>query len=314
MAAFDHILVLGGGAIGSIYAAKLAARHDVTLIARREHVEAIERAGLRLTGREELTCRVRAAARIESIAAATLVLLTTKVSDNREAAAILAYHVRDDTVILCVQNGLGSEDAVKAVLGGRGTVLRAITQFGAIFRAPGLIDYKVAGYTLIEQSPRSAAIASLLTGCGLDGRVADDIRAEIWRKLIFNCVINPITAMLGTDVGSIADTRLDPLKRLVVDECLTVARADGVTGLDYDEDFVKTIADVFGASRNIASMRQDLSRGKMTEIDFMNGAVVARGRELGIDCPVNAALAAIIKTMEARGLATPDARATMGRT
>jgi 2-dehydropantoate 2-reductase len=300
MAAFDHVIVFGGGAIGSVYAAKLAARHDVTLIARREHVEAIERDGLRLTGREELTWRVRAATRIESIAPATLVLLTTKVNDNREAAAVLAYQVRDDTVILCVQNGLGSEDVVKEVLGGRSIVLRAITQFGAIFRGPGIIDYTVAGYTLIERGPHGAAIASLLTGCGLDGRVSDNIRAEVWRKLIFNCVINPITSILGTDVGSIADAGLDPLKRLVVDECLAVAAADGVEGIDYREDFVRTIAEVFGASRNIASMRQDLSRGKLTEIDFMNGAVVARGRRLGIDCPINAALVSIVKVMEAR--------------
>jgi len=237
--------------------------------------------------------------------------VTTKVSDNREAAAMLASHVRDDTVILCVQNGLGSEDVVKEVLGGRGIVLRAITQFGAIFRGPGIIDYKVAGYTLIEQSPDSAAIANLLTGCGLDGRVSDNITAEVWRKLIFNCVINPITSILGTDVGSIADARLDPLKRLVVDECLAVARADGVEGIDYREDFVRTIAEVFGASRNIASMRQDLSRGKLTEIDFMNGAVVARGRQLGIDCRVNAALASIIKVMEVRGLGAGEGRATM---
>jgi 2-dehydropantoate 2-reductase len=304
VAGFERVIVLGAGAIGSVYAAKLAARHDVTLIARRAHVAAIERGGLRLTGREELTCHVHAAARIESIAPATLVLLTTKVSDNRQAAALLADHVRDDTVILCVQNGLGSEDVVKEVLRGRGIVLRAITQFGAIFREPGVIDYKVAGYTLIEQSPHSSAIANLLTASGLDGRVSDDIRTEVWRKLIFNCVINPITSMLGTDVGSIADARLDPLKRLVVDECLAVARADGVEGIDYHEDYVKTIADVFRASRNIASMRQDLSRGKLTEIDFMNGAVVARGRKLGIECPVNAALTAIIRAMEARGLIT----------
>src|SRR5262245_13784776 len=302
MDAFDHVIVLGGGAIGSVYAAKLAARHDVTLIARPEHVAAIARDGLRLTGWEAITARVHAATRIEAIAPGTLVLLTTKVSDNREAAALLAYHVQADTVILCVQNGLGSEDVVKAALGGRATVLRAITQVGAIFRGPGVIDYKVAGYTLVEDSPYSAAIASLLSECGLDGRVSSNIRAEVWRKLIFNCVINPITAMLGTDVGSIADTRLDPLKRLVVDECLAVARADGVDGLDYGEDFVRTIADVFGASRNIASMRQDLQRGKITEIDFMNGAVVAHGRLRGIDCPVNAALTAIIKTMESRAV------------
>jgi 2-dehydropantoate 2-reductase len=300
MAPFEHVIVLGAGAIGSVYAAKLAARHDVTLVGRGAHVDAIDRDGLRLTGREELTCRVRAATRVDSIAPATLVLLTTKVNDNRAAAAALAEHVRDDTVILCVQNGLGGEDVVKARLGGRATVLRAVTQFGAIFREPGVVDYTVAGFTLIEQSAHSEAIATLLTACGLDGRVSANIKAEVWRKLIFNCVINPITSLLGSDVGSIADARLDPLKHLVVDECLAVARADGVDGIDYNEDFVQTIADVFGSSRNIASMRQDLSRGRLTEIDFMNGAVVARGRQLGIDCPVNAALAAIVKAMGAR--------------
>jgi 2-dehydropantoate 2-reductase len=299
MAPFEHIVVLGAGAIGSVYAAKLVARHEVTIVARPDHVAAIERNGLRLTGREELTCRPRATPRVPPLAAATLVLLTTKVSDNRAAAAELSSRVRDDSVILCVQNGLGSEDVVKEALGGRGIVLRAITQFGAIFREPGVIDYKVAGYTLIEQSPHSESIASLLTACGLDGRVSPNIRAEIWRKLIFNCVINPITSMLGTEVGSIADARLDPLKRLVVDECLAVARADNVAGIDYNEDFVKTIAEVFGPSRNVASMRQDLQRGKLTEIDFMNGAVVARGRQLGIECPVNASLVAIIRAMAA---------------
>ena len=304
MAAFDHIVVLGAGAIGSLYAAKLAASHDVTLIARPDHVDAINREGLRLTGREEITCHLHAATRLEPIAPATLVLLTTKVSDNRAAAATLAYHVRDDTVILCVQNGLGSEAVVKDVLAGRATVLRAITQFGAIFRQPGVIDYKVAGHTLIEQSPHSEAIARLFTACGLEGRVSDDIKVEVWRKLIFNCVINPITSVMGTDVGSIADPRLDPLKRLVIDECLAVARADGV---DFSDDFLQRIADVFGSSRNIASMRQDLSRGKLTEIDFMNGAVVALGNRFGIDCPVNAALTAIIKAMEARGTC-PEAK------
>jgi 2-dehydropantoate 2-reductase len=300
MMPFDHIVVFGAGAIGSVYAAKLAASHDVTLVARPGHVDAINRDGLRLTGREEVTCRLRAATRVDAIAPATLVLLTTKVSDNRAAAAMLAYHVRDDTVILCVQNGLGSEEVVKDVLGSRAVVLRAITQFGAIFREPGVIDYKVAGYTLIEQSPHSGAIASLLTASGLDGRVSDHIKVEIWRKLIFNCVINPITSLMGADVGSIADSRLDPLKRLVIDECLAVARADGVT---FSEDFLQKITDVFGSSRNIASMRQDLSRGKLTEIDFMNGAVVALGKRFGIDCPVNAALTTIIRAMEARAMA-----------
>jgi len=194
--------------------------------------------------------------------------------------------------------GSAQSDLVKAEVGGRCLVLRAITQFGAIFREPGVVDYKAAGATLIEDSARSAEIAALFTACGLDGRISVDIKVEVWRKLIFNCVINPITSIIGSDVGTIADPRLDPLKQLVVDECLQVARADGV---EFDVDFVRTIAEVFGSSRNIASMRQDLLKGKPTEIDHMNGALVDLGLRLGIACPVNAALVAIIKAMEARG-------------
>jgi 2-dehydropantoate 2-reductase len=243
---------------------------------------------------------VRAETEVATIAPGTLIVLTTKVNDSRRAIAPLAGMLRADTVILCVQNGLHGEDLVKAEVGDRCLVLRAITQFGAIFQQPGVVDYKAAGATLIEQSARSAEIAALFSACGLDGRVSEDIKVEVWRKLIFNCVINPITSIIGSDVGGIADPRLDTLKQLVVDECLRVARADGV---EFDVDFVRTIADLFGPSRNIASMRQDLLKGKPTEIDHMNGALVHLGGRLGIACPVNAALVAIIKAMEARAVA-----------
>jgi 2-dehydropantoate 2-reductase len=296
----EHIVVLGGGAIGSLYAAKLAARHAVTLIARRDHVEAIMRDGLRIIGCEEMTCRVRAETEVATIAPGTLIVLTTKVHDSQRAIAPLAAKLRADTVILCVQNGLHGEDLVKAEVGDRCLVLRAITQFGAIFQEPGVIDYTAAGATLIEQSERSAEIAALFSACGLDGRVCEDIKVEVWRKLIINCVINPITSIIGSEVGTVADPRLDALKQLVVDECLQVASADGV---DFDVDFMRMIADVFGPARTIASMRQDLLKGKATEIDHMNGALVHLGQRFGIPCPVNAALVAIIKAMEARSVA-----------
>jgi 2-dehydropantoate 2-reductase len=290
-----NVVVFGAGAIGSIYAAKLSAHHPVTVIGRPDHVAAIARDGLRVIGRESFTARVRAAVDLGQLPNSTLVLLTTKVNDNRRAATALAAVVRPDTIVLCVQNGLGSEAVVKEVMAGRCLVLRAITQFGAIFSEPGVVDLKVAGYTLIEAGQRSQDVADLLTASGLDGRVSPAINTEIWRKLIFNCVINPITSIVGSEVGGIADPRLDPLKRLVIDECLRVAATDGVS---FEEDFVQALAETFGASRNIASMRQDLERGRPTEIDFMNGAVVALGQRHRIDCPVNAALTAIIKAME----------------
>ena len=291
----ESIVVLGAGAIGSVYAAKLSAHHPVTVVARPEHVEAIRSDGLRLIGRETTTVRVNAVTRLDALAPNTVVLLTTKVNASEAALAPIAELVRDDTVIVCVQNGLDSEGIARRAVRNRCPVLRAITQFGAIFQGPGLINFTASGYTLLEDGPFSAGIAAMLTTAGLDGRISPDIKTEIWRKLIFNCVINPITAITGTEVGGIADPRLDPLKRLVIDECLEVARSEGVS---FEIDFLPTIADVFGASRTIASMRQDLMRGRPTEIDHMNGAVAALGRRKGIDCPVNSALTAIIKAMD----------------
>lgn len=309
-----NVIVFGAGAIGSLYAAKLSAKHEVTVVARPAHAAAINQSGLRLTGREQLTCRLAAVTSIASIPRDALVLLTTKVNDNRAVAQAIAPLVGPDTTIVCIQNGLGGENVVKEAIGahavdtaggreGTAVVLRAVTQFGAIFREPGVVDFKVAGYTLIERSQGgigSERIAAMFTDSGLDGRVSENIKVDVWRKLIFNCVINPLTSIIGAEVGAIADIRLDPIKTLVIDECLSVARAEGIAFDDDSAAFVETIGQVFGSSPNTASMRQDLIMGRPTEIDFMNGAVVALGRRYGIDCPVNAALVAIIKAMEAR--------------
>ncbi len=289
-----QIIVLGAGAIGSLYGAKLAAANDVTLIAREEHAAAINAHGLTIEGREDGNIRVPAATKVTNIGANALVLLTTKVSDTAAALAPIKSLVRDDTTIVCLQNGLGSEKIARDALGGRGIVLRGITQFGAIFVRPGVIRFMIARHTLIEPHERSQGIAEILTAAGLDARVSSDIKADIWQKLIFNCVVNPLTSILGREVGAVADPQLDPLKRLVIDECLAVAKAEGV---NFDIDFLATINEVYAPSKNIASMRQDLQRGRETEIDYLNGAVVSLATEHRIACPVNRALTDIIKAM-----------------
>ena len=116
--------MLGAGAIGSLYGAKLAANNDVTLIGRPEHVAAINAHGLRIEGLESQIVRVRAATAIDKLGQDALVLLTTKVPDNPAAAASLAPLVRSDTTILSLQNGLGTEDIVRVALDGRGVVLQ----------------------------------------------------------------------------------------------------------------------------------------------------------------------------------------------
>jgi 2-dehydropantoate 2-reductase len=194
-----------------------------------------------------------------------------------------------------VQNGLYSERIVSALVGDRAVTLRAITQVGAVLRGPGVVEHTVAGYTLVEAHERAPAIAAVLSGCGLDGRVIPDMKLAMWRKIVFNCVINPITAITGSTVGGIVDPKLAPIKRLVIDECLAVAAADGVT---FDVDFMTLIDEVFASAATVASTLQDLQKGRRTEIDHLNGAVVALGARYGIACPVNAALTTIIKQLE----------------
>jgi 2-dehydropantoate 2-reductase len=292
-----QIIVLGAGAIGSLYGAKLAATNDVLLIGRPDHAAAINSRGLRMEGLESEVVRIRAAAAVTQISANALILLTTKVTATAAALEPIASLVRDDTTILCLQNGLGSEELARTALPGRGVVLRGITQFGAIFEKPGAIKYMAAGYTVIEQHPRSDRFADALTAAGLHCRISANIVAEVWHKTVFNCVVNPITAMLGCEVGGIAQPGLDRLKQLVIDECVAVAATRGIT---FDVDFMREINETFAPSHNIASMQQDLLRGRPTEIDYMNGAVATLGAEHGMPCPVNRALTAIIKAMEAQ--------------
>src|SRR5205085_1859688 len=142
----------------------------------------------------------------------------TKVSDSATALQTIAPLIRADTTVLCVQNGLYSENIAKAIVGERCLVLRAITNMGAVFETPGVVELKVASTTLVERSrppTTSVAIAEALTAAGLDGRVSDNIKYEMWQKLIVNCVINPINAITRTEVGAIATPGLLPLKRLI---------------------------------------------------------------------------------------------------
>lgn len=290
-----RIIVIGAGAIGSLYGAKLARENDVTLIGRAEHVNAINAQGLRLEGLEPRSVRIQAATSVDHIDPDTLILLTTKVPDTEAALAPITSLVRDDTIVISLQNGLGSEELARDVLGAGPVVLRGITQFGAIFVRPGVINYTVQGHTLLEEHERSPRLATVLNAAGLDCRISPDIVAEVWRKLIFNCVVNPITTILGCRVGGIANPELRPLKQLLIEECRAVAEAEGVS---LQIDFLREIDAVYGSSPNIVSMRQDLQRGRRTEIDYLNGAVAARSAKNGIPCPVNRALTDIIKAME----------------
>ena len=289
------IIILGAGAIGSLFGAKLSKLNDVTLIARKEHADAINRNGLKVIGLENKTYKVKAAAKISRIGKNTLVILTTKSQDSENAINPIKNRVRKDTIILCLQNGLYSENVVKKIVGKRCLVLRAITNFGAIFLNPGIVDYKSCSYTSIEKSHKSKEIADNFTKCGLNGHVSGNIKYDMWKKLVFNCVLNPLTAILKIENKGVCDERLNPLKKLIIDECVKAAEKDGVK---FGIGFLKILNEEFRSSQNISSMQQDLIKGKKTEIGFLNGAVAELGKKHKVECPVNEALVDIIKNIE----------------
>lgn len=293
------IIILGAGAIGSFYGARLSKLNEVILIAKKEHADRINKNGLKITGLEEGVFRIKADTKVREIMEKTLILLTTKVYDSEKAVNNIKNRLRKDTVIICLQNGLYSENAVKKIVGNRCLVLRAVTNFGAIFLEPGVVGYKNYSYTSIEKNPGSKEIADNFSGCGLNAYVAEDIKKDMWKKAVFNCIVNPVTSILRIRNDTITDGKLNPLKKLIADECVKVAKKDGV---ELDFDFVEMANIEFMGSQNISSMQQDLLKGKKTEIDYLNGTVAKLGKKHGIKCPVNEALTEIIKQMENKNL------------
>jgi|TARA_B100001964_G_scaffold236955_1_gene299564 2-dehydropantoate 2-reductase len=289
------IIVLGAGAIGSLYGAKLSKLYDVTLVARQKHADEINKNGLKITGLENNTYKLKAITKIKKIEDNTLVLLTTKVYDSKKAVWGIRNLIKKDTIILCLQNGLYSENIVKEVVGDKCLVLRGISNIGAAFLKPGTIQYNTTSYTAIEKSILSKDLVNELKKYGLDSYVSENIKQDEWKKLIINCLINPISAILRKKNNAIADENLNPLKKMIADECLKVAERDGIK---FDIDFVKMVNKMIKDSKNISSMQQDILKGKKTEIDYLNGAVVELGRKYKIKCPVNEGLVMIIKRME----------------
>jgi len=288
------IIVLGAGAIGSLYGAKLSKLYDVTLVGRQQHVDKINKEGLKIVGIEQDVYKLKAVTEIKEIEDDTLILLTTKVHDSKETIESMKDLIKKDTIILCLQNGLGSEDIVKEIVGNKCLVIRGITAVGATFIDPGTVQFSNLSYTTIEKSPRSQELADNFNKCQLKANVSENLKQDIWKKLIVNCMLNPITAILRIENGEAADEKLNPLKKVISDECLKVAEKEGIK---FDFDFVETANKNLKGSKNLSSMFQDLVKGRKTEIDYLNGTVVELGKKHGIKCPVNEGLVLIIKGM-----------------
>ncbi|RJS69664.1 2-dehydropantoate 2-reductase [Candidatus Bathyarchaeota archaeon] len=291
---FNKIFILGAGAIGSVYGALLSKRNDVTLVGNKKHVETVNSKGLTITGDINETFHPRAETEIREIPEKTLIILTTKAYDSAAAVRGIKRLLREDTAVLVLQNGLGNEDVVRQVLGANTKVLRGITTMAAEFFEAGKIRFW-NGETTVEKSEHSETIAKTFNQCGLKTKISDDIKRDVWNKLVVNCVINPLTAILKVRNNQIITDSLKPIRHEIIRECVEVGKAEGIT---FPDDLEERIDKEASKYTNFSSMCQDVMKGKRTEIDFLNGKIVELGKKHGIQTKVNAVLVHLIKFLE----------------
>ncbi|MBL0391386.1 2-dehydropantoate 2-reductase [Ramlibacter monticola] len=294
------VAVMGAGAVGCYFGGMLArAGHPVTLIARPQHVQAIEREGLRLEtkGFDE---RVRLAATTEPAGAkdADLVLFSVKSPGTEETGRQLMPFLRDDTLVLCLQNGVDNAERLRAVLP-RHEVAAAVVYVATEMAGPGHLKHHGRGELVIEPARASERVAQALRDAGVPAEVSSNVRGALWLKLILNCAYNAISAIAQRPYGeNVAGAGIWEVMHDVVDECVAVAQADGVQ-LPADPHLA-TRKLVESMPSQCSSTAQDLARRKPTEIDYLNGYVVRRGQALGIATPANRVLWALVKLIEGK--------------
>jgi 2-dehydropantoate 2-reductase len=295
------IAVMGAGAVGCYYGGMLArAGHPVVLIARPRHVDAIRRAGLHLETKT-FDEHVRLAANTEPSAAqgADLVLFCVKSTDTESAGAQLRPHLSGDALVLCLQNGVDNADRLRSVLPPH-QVSAAVVYVASEMAGPGHVKHHGRGELVIEPSAAGEAVAQALIGAGVPTEISDNVRGALWLKLIINCAYNALSAISQLPYGKVvAGAGVTDVMREVVDECLAVAKAEGVSVAGDAHAAVRKIAESMPSQ--YSSTAQDLARGKRTEIDYLNGLVVRRGDALGISTPANRVLWTLVKLLESKG-------------
>lgn len=300
---------MGAGAVGGFYGGMLAlAGAPVTLIGRASHVDAVRRSGLAIARADRRdVVRVEAATDASAVATADVVLVCVKSPDTRQAAEVMRPHLRDDAVVVSLQNGVANADTIAEVVDQ--VVLASVVWVGTWMEGPGVVRH--AGRGTLElgvtracakrpgAQERARDVAAMFERAGVRCPVVDDIEAALWSKLVINCAFNAVSALGRSRYGRMeAEPSVRELMEAAVHETVAVARASGIE-LDEREMIASMWRTAGSMPAQYSSTAQDILRGKPTEIDMLNGYVARRGDELGIPTPVNRTLHALVKLREA---------------
>lgn len=303
-----RIAVVGAGAMGGIIGATLTeGGADVTLAdVAAPVVERINQHGLSIErGGATRTIRLPATLNPGEVGPVDLVLFFVKCYQTEAAAAFARPLVGNDTVVATLQNGWGNGDVLSRHFSAQPVVI-GVTYHSGTLAGPGQIRHTntsdaptLIGPYLGEDVAPAEALAHAIRDGGLRAEAISHIRTEIWKKLVLNSSALPTSALTRSTAGSLAS--VDSMRELVnglIHETVTVGRASGFE-IDEQERLDAVHGILAGAGEGKASMLQDVEAGRRTEIDVINGAVVRVAADLGIDVPLNRAMAALIAGYEA---------------
>lgn len=308
MRVLRRIIVFGAGALGSLLGGRLSSRLPVVLVTRGAHLAAMREHGLRLGGLADLHFppggNLTAVERLEELGsplqAGNLLLLTVKALQVKDSAAAMAEVLRETqsprVVVLALQNGTGFEGDLRAALRDHADVYFGVAFAGATMKEPGVVE-DWGGEVFVPPGPLFEALAAEWTASGQPASAVADVEVRRWRKILLNCFLNAFSALLEARNCETIRPEWRPLRRAILRECRAVAKAQGIA-MPHEDELLEHFEQRSLGSRNVNSMLQDIQRGRPTEIEFLNGAMVRLAARGGDQAPANAAIAEWVRRLE----------------
>lgn len=299
-----NVLIVGCGAIGGLFAASLSSVTRVTAYdANAEHVRAINADGLRVVGKNPRVARIAATDDAASLAGAQFdaVIFLLKSKFTAAALAALAHALAGDPLLVTLQNGMGNAEAL---LTSSSPVARGVTMNAGRYVEPGCVETLIEGKTWLGPVRGTLddirPLVTALNAAGMAAELTADPMGAVWAKFVFNCVMNPLGALM---LGENAPRHNTPEMRALVDdmaaECMAVVDRLGGSYAFPPMDFVAKIrSGEIPLSKHAGSMALDIARGQPTEIDELTGFIVAEGERLGVPTPNCKAVYRLVKGLE----------------
>jgi 2-dehydropantoate 2-reductase len=295
-----RIAFIGSGAIGSLFGGLLKKGGvDVLLVGRQNHVEAIRKNGLFISGFEEFNVRIEASSNPLDAKGSDLLVITTKAYGTRKAIEDIIPILNDNTVVMSLQNGAGNIEEISRVVD-KQNIVGAVTSMGAFLEKSGRVQFRGRGTTTIgaisEENKNAKEIVNIFKSAGIKAQITNDIKSEIWSKVVINSAINPLASIFDDENGILLDEDLIEIVREITAEGKKILQKNGIN--ISDDIFENTLDVIKNTSRNINSTLSDLRKGNRTEIDYISGKIVELGDKLNMPTPYNKALFNMIKYKE----------------